>query len=64
MSDWLTYNIPDSVLPSGRWMTNERGENVWVDDRLPALITNRRIIDLETRIAALEAALDKLTGDK
>lgn len=24
----------------------------------------RRIIDLETRIAALEAALDKLTGEK
>ena len=45
-------------------MTNERGENVWVDDRLPALITNRRIIDLETRIAALEAALDKLIGEK
>ena len=64
MNDWLTYSIPQGGLPTGRWMVNERGENVWVDDNLPALISNRRIIDLETRVANLEAALAKMEESK
>ena len=44
-----------------KWGYDKRGWYIRLPQDLPH---TRRIIDLETRIAALEAALDKLTGEK
>ena len=43
--------------PRGKWVTDKKGWPIWVP--FPSSET-RRIIDLETRIAALEAALTKM----
>ena len=46
------------------WVKSKNPETGALDSVPISVDHTRRIIDLETRIAALEAALDKLTGDK
>ena len=61
----------EAVKPATRKQTDVYADfEKWCTGRIMSPIDNiishhtRRIIDLETRIAALEAALDKLTGEK
>ena len=65
MSD--RYQLPPSFLPKFRGPISKITETpkTLVEEALEHVKGyTRRIIDLETRIAALEAALDKLTGEK
>lgn len=54
---------PPYPLPNGLPNTTQQQEYLLSQPAQPFDYV-RRIIDLETRIAALEAALDKLTGEK